>query len=627
MSRSKDSAPLPVPANEVASSEPSSRHPNCQLCQRWKTAKNPFMRPSGQTSSPRLCNMGEGPGSVEDETGKHFMGRSGRLLRAWMEDAGEDPDAAAWINSVKCAEGTPTLKQIRLCRPFVLRDILRVKPKMLMALGASAGKSLLNDGGVTVKAWRNRSITIPDIGEQPGYTTLTTHPAAYIHGNENAKGQIISDYRQLRRVKTQRVLASTHLTSVADVSQVCKAFAKREAFGIDLEWSVDTGVILSVAMFHPEEGAYWFLVDHKESEWTFNDIRHALWVLCGSTDAVKIGHHYTGDMLKLAEWGINTRGNIIDTFVLTKLIDENYPDKSLEHLVMKFLNYPDYAQDMAPYKKKGIRVFTGEHTKTGRPKIKWSKDFQHAPAAILGPYNAADAQGGYEYVEKYVARAKKQKWWPLYRMYMKAEKILTRNTHEGFLVDKEMLDAKTVELEKEAQALKRRFIRLASRYWYKRRIMRWKKGDLKPHDDDVRDLLFKRMGFSAVEMKKKGPSIDKFTMTELQRLSDPGDKLWVLRSLSGYTDMVKGEPVKVLGLSQYEKLLGSFFKRIRSKLVYREKQVFSEDGHEITIPAGWYFQPGYKIAGAKTGRLSSSPNIQQIPRIVRPAFITRWRKK
>jgi len=626
MKRSNDSRPLLVPANEVASCEPSAEHPNCIACQRFKRATSPFMKPSGQTNEPELVNIGEGPGSTEDKLGEHFKGRSGRLLRAWIGEAGWNADESAWVNGVKCGQGTPTLKELRLCRPFLLRDLMRMKPKLIMALGASAGKALLNDGNLKVKSTRNRELAIPDLTHKPDYVTLTTHPSAYLHGNEYAKKQIISDYRQLRNREQVKPLESNRAMTLAGVQYICKGFSKLPSFGCDLEWSTELGVILTVAVYHPTWGAYWFPVDHPESPFTFSELEGPLNTLFGG-DALVIGHNYTGDMAMLAKWGINTAGPICDTFVLAKMIDENYPDKTLEHLVMKHCGYPDYAKDMRPYKK-GVKLETGELTKTGRPKMRTSKDYRHAPLNTLGPYNAGDAQGGYDFAAKFVPLCKELPWWGLFKMYMKAEKVLTRNTHEGFLVDGEKLDETTKQLEAEAQVLKARFVKLIRPYWYKKRVLRWKKGDLIPHDDDLRDLLFKRMRLPVIEKKKKGPSIDKFTMLELTRLAE-GQDLKVIQALAGYTKMEQGEPVKVRGLKQYSTLLGHFFKRLHGKLVSKQRTVVIDEdtGEKIVLPAGIYFQPGYKIMGAKTGRLSSAPNIQQIPGIVRPSFVSRWRKK
>lgn len=409
---------------------------------------------------------------------------------------------------------------------------------------------------------------------------------------------------------------------------MAEGYALAPAFSIDLEWSEDETKILTVAVSKKSGTAHWFCVEHKESPWTWAQVEPHLRRLCGSK-AVKVGHNLPGDMVQLARRGIELAGEIVDTLTLTKMFDENYPDKTLEHLAIRFLGMPDYAQAMRPYKR-GIKVLDHEEeveTKKGmklKQVYRKSKDYGNAPKSVLGPYNAGDADAGWRFYEKYWPRALKRKWLPLFRVYMKAARVLARNTVEGFLVDVAELDKAQKELVAEAKKLKRGFLSLLGRgnLWVKGPF-RWEGRGYDPKDEDLRRLLFRRLGLKPVVFTEETeePSTSKKALAKLW--GKPVNK----RNLMGrkIVDMVIGtedeDGTKVLGLRQYEKLIGTYLIRLRERLRWFEERKF-DDG--MVWPAGWYFCPGYTIAGARTGRLSSRPNIQNIPSIIRRAFKSRF---
>ena len=118
-----------VDPDTVAGIDANKLHPNCIECGRWKTCQTPFMVPTAPKGPPSLHIVGEGPGSTEDRLGKQFLGPAGHIFRAWMEEVGLDPATFSWDNAVKCGTSKPTLKQIRLCRPFTLRNLMQIKPR------------------------------------------------------------------------------------------------------------------------------------------------------------------------------------------------------------------------------------------------------------------------------------------------------------------------------------------------------------------------------------------------------------------------------------------------------------------------------------------------------------------
>lgn len=550
--------------------------------------------------------IGERPGEVEDSIGCQFKGPAGRMLRSWLHDINVNPDNCNWDNAVKCGgdPGKPTLKQIRLCRPFTLRNLEGTKPGAVVALGEKATIALTDDGNAKVKNYRNRDLDIPGLSFKPRATT-TFHPAAYLHGNHRVREDIKEDVTRFLSKKDTRIQIKA-VTTLDGVKQTCKRFSRLDAFSFDLEWGSETGKLLIVGLYDGET-AYWFPVEHRESTWVFEDVADHLKLLFDN-EVTKLGYSMSGDMIVLADRGVNTGGKIFDAFTLVKMIDENYPDKSLEHIAMKVLGFPDYSKDMRVYKK-GIKVSSGEVTKQGKPKLRLSKDYGNAPLDIIGPYCAWDAAGPYEIAAKYIEDAKQEKWWKLFQMYMRGIKVLTRSSYEGFLVDRDgELKTQEKNLRAEVKKTQKEFIKLWMPHWYKNRPVAWKKNDIVPRDEDIRDMLYRRLKLPVTETTKEGnPAAGRKVLQILVLKYPKYKKLFEL----------------LIELKKADKLLGTYMLRMREKMKWREAYVLKG----IKYPAGWYFRPGYNVPGARTMRLSSRPNIQNIPKkTIRKAFISRWAK-
>lgn len=90
--------------------------------------------------------VGEGPGADEDAKGEPFVGRAGQLLNNMISAMGIMREDVYIANVVKCRppqNRTPERDECDTCSPFLLRQIEVVKPKIIVALGAVAAKSLL----------------------------------------------------------------------------------------------------------------------------------------------------------------------------------------------------------------------------------------------------------------------------------------------------------------------------------------------------------------------------------------------------------------------------------------------------------------------------------------------------
>jgi DNA polymerase len=93
-----------------------------------------------------LMFIGEAPGADEDEQGEPFVGRAGQLLNNMIKAMGLSRQEVYIANIIKCrppGNRTPERDECETCSPYLLRQIDVVRPRVIVALGAVAAKTLL----------------------------------------------------------------------------------------------------------------------------------------------------------------------------------------------------------------------------------------------------------------------------------------------------------------------------------------------------------------------------------------------------------------------------------------------------------------------------------------------------
>jgi DNA polymerase len=97
--------------------------------------------------------VGEGPGEEEDRQGLAFVGAAGQLLTKMIEAMGLTREEVFIGNIVKCRPPNnrqPTAEEMQTCIPYLERQIEILKPRIIVALGATAMKGLMRvETGIT----------------------------------------------------------------------------------------------------------------------------------------------------------------------------------------------------------------------------------------------------------------------------------------------------------------------------------------------------------------------------------------------------------------------------------------------------------------------------------------------
>src|SRR3954454_3186781 len=90
--------------------------------------------------------VGEAPGADEDEQGVPFVGRAGQLLTKMIVAMGLSREDVYIANVLKCrppGNRNPEPDEIETCEPFLFRQLASIQPKVVIALGAFAARTLL----------------------------------------------------------------------------------------------------------------------------------------------------------------------------------------------------------------------------------------------------------------------------------------------------------------------------------------------------------------------------------------------------------------------------------------------------------------------------------------------------
>lgn len=143
-------------------------------CGLKKTAKTTVFEDGNRQA--KIMLVGEAPGRDEDMQGKPFVGRAGQLLDKMLSAIELDRNDVYIANILPWrppGNRTPTSAEMELCKPFIVRQIELVQPELLVFLGGSSAKNLLEttDGILKLRGkWRTYSAA-----QIPALPTL--HPA------------------------------------------------------------------------------------------------------------------------------------------------------------------------------------------------------------------------------------------------------------------------------------------------------------------------------------------------------------------------------------------------------------------------------------------------------------------
>ena len=179
----------------------------CTACELYRAATQVVFGVGPKSAS--LMLIGEQPGDAEDREGEPFVGPAGSVLADALEEAGIRSEDVYLTNAVKHfrwkpkgkmrLHQTPATRHVRACLPWLEAELARVRPKVLVTLGAVASQALLGKSFRVTKE-RGKEMMWGD------HTVVATiHPSAVLRAaepddRERLRSALIEDLAFARRL-------------------------------------------------------------------------------------------------------------------------------------------------------------------------------------------------------------------------------------------------------------------------------------------------------------------------------------------------------------------------------------------------------------------------------------------
>jgi len=142
----------------------------------------------------RLMFVGEAPGADEDAQARPFVGRAGQLLTKIIEAIGLKREDVLIGNVNRCrppGNRPPTPEEAEMCKPFLLREIAAVQPEVIVVLGNTAMKNLLDmKQGIT-------KVRV-QFQDYQGVKVMPTFHPAYLLRDPSKKKETWDDLKKVR---------------------------------------------------------------------------------------------------------------------------------------------------------------------------------------------------------------------------------------------------------------------------------------------------------------------------------------------------------------------------------------------------------------------------------------------
>lgn len=264
------------------------RRHECQVCPLNEAKLNtPKMFPSG-SKNPEVLVLGEWPTALDDSSGKHFAGKSGKLIKDKIP--AERLRKVRWSNVINChvSGDIPDNVAQQCCSVRLEKDIAAHKPKAIFGIGAVPLFALTKQSGIAI--WRNRRIPITVGGHTCWYYPML-HTGQLYRKNKYKEFALDEEQHFAFELDFKRAFAELDnlpapvvhtledvtadielLYDLNTIAERLNEVANDVSCGIDIETNglrpyAMGAKILSIA-FSGKERTFAFGVDHPKTNWT-----------------------------------------------------------------------------------------------------------------------------------------------------------------------------------------------------------------------------------------------------------------------------------------------------------------------------------------------------------------------
>lgn len=539
--------------------------------------------PTEVSSTAEVMLLGEAPAKEEMESGRNFVGASGRLLTRYLRAVGRHRSDVSIGNIIRCklqdklsrTEKDSLIKELSVpCGRYALYDVLKLKPKIVVLLGKPAIHYFVK-GNPSVVSVRGK-IFYSELART--HIICTYHPAAVmrdwsyerliIHDLEKAFQFIDNPDISVKPTKYKIARGLEESLSICeylrnqdeivyDVETDALAWTEGDVLSWGFSAKPYTGVTIPFKSIHSTP-----LTQKERIKLINNGIKPLL-----ESSNKKVGQHIGFDCHWALNYDMHVNNIHFDTMLAHHLIDENFP--------LDLNTLADFYTDMGTY---------ADELKSYLPNKKTS--YNVVPDEVLWSYGCKDCDAEFRIKEIFDEKLNREGVrWAFENITMPLIDVILRVERRGVYVDREGFAKADVKAGEELTQLSIQMLQYSGMG-----------EDFNPNSTkQLQKILFDVLKLPKGRKTKTGYSTDDKVLEQL----DGQHKF--IELLRRYRTIAKFKGTYLDG-TKVGKQAG-LIRRI------------CEDGRIHT---------SYKIPGTGTGRLSSSdPNLQNIPRgeIFRPLFI------
>lgn len=466
--------------------------------------------------------IGEAPGANEDEEGRPFVGDAGDILRAALEDSYLLP-YASFTNSVRCRPAgnrEPKIAEIRQCRQYLDAEIARIRPRLILAVGNSAGKAVTDNNNFRITNWRGQtseykgvqvihtyhpSATVYDQMKFPLFEQDVKKAAAMFFGNKAALGSGLDQYEILPLEQMGAWVKSEEGQRARNEYGVA-------AFDVEtrgLHPYAPTSRLMSIAFCLSPTTTFYGVIDREPSAVQTLNLFSPLrtWRLGGHSSVFDFCWTTLGMHPKCFVYSLECPW--FDSLLDFQLENELYENTSLDHLSKSFLGLPKFPRPW--YVSKGFPK--GWRTKDNLRELK--------------KYNVRDAVIAWHL---HMLWGKKHWGSRYYQWACENMKLAVQMRHQGIRIDDKAVRKLHTLLTERIIPRERKLLRVSV-------ASKDKNGSLKMNMNALRTHLFDKLGLPVIKRtpETKEPSVDKDTLDKLEDRDSSG----FIKSMLSYKKYVK----------------------------------------------------------------------------------------
>lgn len=399
---------------------------NCDKCGLHSTCKSPHMKPDGPEDA-RVLVIGEAPGEQEDELGRPFVGRSGKLLRSALRELGYPMDDVRFTNVVLCRppDNKISKRAINYCKKHLDDDLNSDTLELVLLLGNVPLGAVLGETGIM--GWNGVVIERDGLVYVPVY-----HPAFVLRDQSRMRGWLDAldgalDVLDSGVGDSEYAWEYIYPETVADVRAMCDELMKSPVIAFDTETATldpwQTGAHIVACSFANEYKAWAVAINHRERSLRLSKaLNYMADVLRNHPNIV--GHNIAFDLLHVKVcWGVDFQP-AGDSMLASHLIDSRRGIHGLKRLAGIYLGMYDYDSELSEYISKHPEA---DPRKGG--------SYAKIPLDVLLPYAAKDAAASYAVHEIMLEKMTEAQRHLYHELLMPASSALMRMKYNGVAVD------------------------------------------------------------------------------------------------------------------------------------------------------------------------------------------------